>query len=136
MTDKNHTKRNFAIGALLAGAAGYITGVLTAPKSGRETREDIVDKAEDVKQTAEDQLQAAHDEVAEMLKKTKQKTLALNAKARAEYNEAIATAKDAQNKGSSVLKAVRTGEATDPELNKAIRQLKQAQKNLAKYLKG
>lgn len=136
MSNNSHNKRNFAIGALIAGAAGYITGVLTAPKSGKETREDIVDKAEDIKQSAEDQLQAAHDEVADLVKSAKQKTLALNAKARGEFNEAVASAKDAQNKGASVLKAVKAGEASDPELNKAIRQLKQAQKNLAKYLKS
>lgn len=136
MAKENHNGRKFALGALLAGVAGYVTGVLTAPKSGKETREDIVDTAESIKHGAEDQLQAAQDEVTDLLKTAKSKTLALSSQAREEFNEAVMKAKDAQNKGSSVLKAVKSGEASDPELNKAVRQLKQAQKNLAKYLKG
>lgn len=136
MTKDKNTGKSFAIGALIAGVAGYVTGVLTAPKSGKETREDIVDKAEDIKHGAEDQLQSAQEEVSDLLKATKNKTLALSSQAREEFNEAVVKAKDAQNKSSSVLKAVRAGEASDPELNKAIKQLKLAQKNLAKYLKG
>lgn len=136
MAKRNHNGRNFAIGALLAGVAGYVTGVLTAPKSGRETREDIVEKAEDIKHGAADQLENAQDELSDLLKSAKQKTLALSGKAREEFNEAVVKAKDAQNKSASVLKAVKAGEASDPELNKAVKQLKQAQKNLAKYLKS
>lgn len=136
MARKNNTGRNFAIGALFAGVAGYVAGLLTAPKSGRETREDIVERAEDIKFEAEDKLKTAHEDITELLNATKQKTVALSGKAREEFNEAVVKAKDAQNKGANVLRAVRTGEAGDPELNKAIKQLKQAQKNLAKYLKG
>lgn len=136
MAKEGNSGKKIAIGALLAGVAGYVTGILTAPKSGKETREDIVDKAEDIKHGAEDQLQAAQDEVSDLLKTAKNKTLALSAQAREEFNEAVLRAKDAQNKGTTVLKAVKAGEASDPELNKAIKQLSQAKKNLAKYLKG
>ncbi len=136
MAKENHDGRNFALGAILAGVAGYVTGLLTAPKSGKETREDITDKAKDIKQGAEDQLQSAHDEVEDLLKTAKKKTLALSAQAREEFNEAVVKAKDAQNKSTSVLKAIRAGEASDPELSKAVKQLKLAQKNLAKYLKS
>jgi hypothetical protein len=31
---------------------------------------------------------------------------------------------------------MKAGEAEDPELNKAVKQAKQAKKNLSKYLKG
>lgn len=135
MTKQNHSGRNFAIGALIAGAAGYVTGILTAPKSGKQTRDDMVEKAEDMKLGAQEQMENAQAEVNELLQTAKKKTLALSGKAREEFNEAVVKAKDAQNKGTAVLKAVRSGEAADPELNKAIKQLKQAQKNLAKYLK-
>lgn len=37
-----------AIGAIIGAAAGVVAGVLTAPKSGRETRDDIKRKAGDV----------------------------------------------------------------------------------------
>jgi len=41
-----------AIGAVVGAAAGVVAGILTAPKSGRETREDIRQKASDVKDQA------------------------------------------------------------------------------------
>ncbi|MEO7364397.1 MAG: YtxH domain-containing protein [Candidatus Saccharimonadales bacterium] len=37
------TTKKLAIGAAIAGAAGYLAGVLTAPKSGKATRDDIKD---------------------------------------------------------------------------------------------
>ncbi len=136
MKDEEHTGRKFAIGALLAGAVGYVTGILTAPKSGKETRDDIANKAEDIKESAEEQLQRAHDELADLIKAAKDKSLALGSKARTEFNEAVVAAKDAQNKTAHLLKAVRAGEADDPQLNKALKQAKAAAKNLSKYFKS
>jgi gas vesicle protein len=137
MTDKdNHTVRKLAIGSLLAGAVGYVTGILTAPKSGKETRHDIADKAVDIKDSAEAQLEELNEELHDLVKKTKQKTVALSASARAEFNEAVIRAKDAQNKTGQMLKAVKSGEASDPDLNKAIKQAKLAVKNLSKYYKN
>jgi gas vesicle protein len=125
-----------ALGALIGGLAGYVTGIMTAPKSGKQTRTDIANKAESVKDGAEGQLQDALDDLNGTVNSLKSKSLALSAKARQEYDETLVKAKDAQNKASQVLKAVRAGEASDPELNKAVKQARQAAKNLTKYLKG
>lgn len=129
-----HTGRKLAIGTAIGGAVGYVTGILTAPKSGKQTRVDIAEKAEDIKEGAEDQLQNLHDELDDLVKAAKNKSIALGSKAREEFNEAVVHAKDAQNKAGHVLKAVRAGQADDPALNKAIKQAKQAKKNLSKYL--
>lgn len=43
------TKNKFALGAIIGVAAGLIAGVLTAPKSGKETRADIRHKADELK---------------------------------------------------------------------------------------
>jgi len=135
-----HKKKNYgsklAIGAAIGAAAGYITGILTAPKSGKETRSDLADKAGTVAKGAEGQLQEAADELGVTMDALKSKSLALSAKARQEYDENLVKAKDAKNKASEVLKAVRAGEASDPELNKAVKQARQAIKNLSKYLKS
>lgn len=136
MAKVEHSGRKLAISALVAGVAGYVTGLLTAPKSGKETREDIADKAGDIKDSAEEQLQNSHDDLDKMIKETKTKTVALKSKARKEFDEAVVKAKDAKNKAAAVLKAVKAGEAKDPELNRAVKQAKQAQKNLLKFLKG
>jgi gas vesicle protein len=44
--------KRLAIGALFGAAVGVVAGILTAPKSGKETRQDIKDKAEDLKDKA------------------------------------------------------------------------------------
>lgn len=43
------SKGKFAIGALIAAAAGFVAGVVTAPKTGSETRADIKAKADKIK---------------------------------------------------------------------------------------
>lgn len=130
-----HTARKVALGSAIAGVAGYLAGILTAPKSGKQTRKDIADKAEDIKSDTEDQLADLNDELKDLIKSTKVKTIALSSTARAEFNEAVVRAKDAQNKTAQVLKAAKAGEASDPDLNKAVKQARQALKNLGKYLK-
>ena len=133
---KENTVRKIAVGSTIAGVVGYLAGVLTAPKSGRETRGDIAHKAENVKDSAEDQLLDINDELKDMIKSTKAKTVTLSSTARAEFNEALIRAKDAQNKTAQVLKAVKAGEAADPDLNKAVKQGRLALKNLGKYFKS
>ena len=136
MAGNNNTGKKLAVGALVAGAAGYVAGILTAPKSGKETRQDIKDKAEDVKDEAAAKLQAAHDELDELLSQAKSKGKGLGSKARDEFNEAVVRVKDAKNKTVYLMKAVKSGEADNPELDKALKQAKQASKNLKKYMKG
>jgi gas vesicle protein len=133
---KQNTGKKMALSAVVAGVAGYLGGILTAPKSGKETRKDIVENAEGFKEDAEDQLKKANDELKVLLKDTKTKSVALSAQAREEFNEAVLRAKDAQNKASTTLKAVKNGAADDPDLNKAVKQARLAVKNLSKYFKG
>ena len=42
-------KGKFALGALIGAAAGLVAGILTAPKSGKETRNDIKKQAVKIK---------------------------------------------------------------------------------------
>src|SRR3989344_2209599 len=136
MVKNQHTGRKIAVGALLAGAFGYLTGILTAPKSGKETRDDIAEKASELKDEGVEQLQDLRDELEDLIAAAKEKSVALSAKAREEFNEAVVAAKDAKNKAGTVLKAIKAGEAEDPDLNKAIKQANQAKKNLSKYFKS
>jgi gas vesicle protein len=133
---KPNTGKKMALSALIAGVAGYIGGVLTAPKSGKETRKKLTEEAEGFKDSAEEQLQKANEDLKVLLKDAKTKTVSLSAQAKEEFNEALLRAKDAQNKASSTLKAVKNGEAEDPDLNKAVKQAKLAAKNLGKFFKG
>src|SRR5689334_16286927 len=64
MNDK--TKR-FAIGALIIGAAGYVAGILTAPKSGKETRADIARVTDKGMAEAEKHLKKLHTELNQLV---------------------------------------------------------------------
>jgi len=133
---KDNTARKLALGALIAGTAGYLAGILTAPKSGKETRADVARKAGELQSEAVSKLQELNEELTDLIKSAKSKTLNLTGRALAEFNEALEQAKEAKDKSAQVLRAVKAGEADDPELNKAVKQAKLAQKNLAKFLKS
>ncbi len=135
MARDKHVGRKIAIGSAVAGTVGYLAGILTAPKSGKETRKDIAAEAGDIKGSLEEQLRDLNVELKDLLAEAKVRTIALSATARKEFDEAVVKAKDAQNKAATILKSVKAGEADDPELNKAIKQARQAKKNLDKYLK-
>lgn len=47
------SKAKFALGALLGAATGVVVGMLTAPKSGKETRADLKVRADDAKKRAD-----------------------------------------------------------------------------------
>ncbi|MBI4034372.1 YtxH domain-containing protein [Candidatus Saccharibacteria bacterium] len=136
MANNNHRGGKFFLGALVAGVAGYVAGLLTAPKSGKETRQDLADKADQLKNEAEAKLESARDELEQLLTDTKSKTRLLSAKAREEFNEAVVRAKAAKTKTVQLLKDVKAGESSDPDLEKALQQARRAGKNLRKYLKG
>ena len=54
------------VGPLIVGAvAGFIAGVLLAPKSGKETREDIKRKAQSVTEASKEGLNRAGEEIKE-----------------------------------------------------------------------
>lgn len=126
----------FALGALVAGVAGYVAGILTAPKSGKETRQDISEKAGEFKTEAEAQLHKAEVELKEIVSKVQDKGAMLTGKAKQEFGVAAGKAKKAQAKAGEVLSAARKGKAKNPELNAAIKQAREAKKNLVKYLKA
>ena len=53
------SKGKFALGALLGAGLGAVAGLLFAPKSGKETREDIKAKATDLKVKADKKMEEA-----------------------------------------------------------------------------
>ncbi len=55
------SKGKIAVGALFGAIAGFVTGVLVAPKSGKETREEIKNKAVTTKDTVVENAEKAKD---------------------------------------------------------------------------
>jgi gas vesicle protein len=132
---KSTDVKKIAIGAGIAAAAGYLVGVLTAPKSGKETRADIKQGAGKAVKEAEKEVKKVAAEVEDLGKEAKKKGADLSKKAGAELGELMDKAKEAKDKAATILTAVKNGEADDAELQKALDQSRNALKNVRKYLK-
>lgn len=132
---KKSAAKLFALGTLLAAGAGYLAGILTAPKSGKETRKDIAKSASKARVDSERQLKKMHSELTGLIKTADDRTKKTRTKASAELKDATAKAKVAKEKSREILSALHNGDADDPNLQAALEEIKQAKTNLAKYLK-
>src|ERR1700749_2579201 len=98
---KSETVRKFAIGAALSALAGYIAGILTAPKSGKETRENIRTKTEASYATAEKELKKLHTELTDAINGVTGHIDSF--KNRKDVNAALKKGQDAKQKAREVL---------------------------------
>lgn len=131
---KNFMKKiTIAIG--LAGLAGYLAGILTAPKSGKETREDIKQATRTGMSEAEKQLKRALAELGELIDEAKKRGNELGDKANKELSDLGDRAKVAREKAREVLSAIHEGDAEDKDLQEAVQQANAAVKHLRAYLK-
>lgn len=124
-----------AITGAAAAAAGYVAGILTAPKSGKETRGDIKSASDRSLAEAEKELKKLHSELDKSIKDAKVGSVKLSKKAQQELNELLDKAKDSKDKAAEVLSAIRSGEAEDKDLQRAVKNTSTAIKSLRKYLK-
>ena len=131
---KDSTKR-FAVGTAIAAAAGFLTGILTAPKSGKETRKDIKDAAASSISEAERQLKRLHTELNDVIAQAKDHGDRLSGKTKEELDVAMQATKQVKEMVREILSAVHEGRAEDKELNKAITDAQKAVKHLRSYIK-
>lgn len=132
---KKGSAKIFALGTLIAAGAGYLAGILTAPKSGKETRKDIAKSASKARVDSERQLKKLHSDLTSLIKTADARTKGARNKANKELQEATSKAKLAKEKSREILSALHNGDADDPNLQAALTEIKQAKTNLAKYLK-
>lgn len=101
------SKGKFAIGALIGVAAGFITGILTAPKSGKETRQDIKEasaKAKDV----------AVEKAAEVKEATLRKAGEVRGKAEEVYGDVAEKAGEVKTRVENAVEGAQKGFAKNP----------------------
>lgn len=127
--------RIFAASTFVAAASGYIIGILTAPKSGKDTRKDIGENVSKGRIEAEKQLKKLHTELGDAIDHTESLIKKSKIKVDTELKDALKQAKTAKSKSREVLSAVRHGDADDPNLQMAVNELKNARKNLVDYIK-
>lgn len=127
--------RRLAIGSAVAGAVGYLAGLLTAPQSGKETRQDIKDSADKAQAEAEKELKKLHTDLDKALGQAKTNSDKLRGRARDELNDLTDKAGDSKEKVREMLSAVHEGEAEDKDLERAVKEANKALDHLKKYLK-
>lgn len=132
---RQNTLKKIAIGSGIAAVAGFVAGLLTAPKSGKETRKDIKNMADKSLSEAEKDLKQAHTELTKIINDTKKRGGVTSKKAEKELGEILAKAKDTKQKAREVLSAVHEGDASDKDLKKAIQDANRAINHLKDYLK-
>lgn len=132
MSDKS---KKFAIGAILATFAGYVAGILTAPKSGKETRQDIKEATVQARTQAERKLKELHSELDTLIEKGKSTLTTLKDKAQEELRDVLGQAQTAKEKARTVLSVMHEGKAEDKDLQKAIEEVGKAIEHLKTYVK-
>jgi gas vesicle protein len=126
--------KKLAIGAIAGVVTGFLAGILTAPKSGKETRKDIKDTANKVTREAEKKLKTLYSELTDTIESGKKLAKREGAKVKKELLTALQAAEKTQQKVKEVISAIRDGEADHPELDKAVKEAGAAKDHLKKFL--
>ena len=132
--------KKFGLGILIGAIAGVATGLLTAPKSGKETRQDLKDKAGEIKGTAERKLKDAHKELDKLSNDAKSKAKELQGKAKDEMNSYAGKADDLKERVKRAITSIKSGDddnddATIDQLLKDLAALRDKVSTKAKNIK-
>jgi gas vesicle protein len=130
---KQETVKKIAIGAAITGLIGYLVGILTAPKSGKETREDIKDKAFETYSVAEKELKKLHTELVDLIDEATDRVSEF--RNRKDVKDALDRGNDARQKAREVLSTLHDGEANDKDLKRAISDATKAIEHLRDFLR-
>ena len=108
--------RNIIVGAILVGAASYVAGILTAPKKGKETREDIRHASVNFKISLEKALKKLYTDSSRQLERALNVNQNLTAQTKKELDLLISSVKHAKDKIKVYLTSLRDGEIEEEEI--------------------
>ena len=128
------TGKKIAIGTAIAGAAGYVAGILTAPKSGKKTRKDIEKAAVKTKGQAEKTLKGLHKDLNEVLNSINKDTKSLQGNVKTQATVAVKKATEAKEKLRGTLSNLHEGTVDDKELKAAVKEANESLKHLKSYV--
>lgn len=131
----NNNLKKLAIGSTIAATAGYVAGILTAPKSGKKTRSDIKKATNESIAQAEKDLKRLHTELGKVIDEARIKGDKLSAKAKNDLADLVEKAKDTKEKAREVISAIHEGDAEDIDLKKAVKEANVALDHLREFLK-
>ncbi|HET9098085.1 MAG TPA: YtxH domain-containing protein [Candidatus Saccharimonadales bacterium] len=129
------TRKNIVIGSGVAALAGFLVGLLSAPKSGRQTREDIKVAADKGRREAEAELKSLHTDLNSAIKQAKDKGANASKKSSIEIKKRIEVAIETKEKVREILSAIHEGDADDQDLKRAVKNASSALEHLKDYIK-
>ncbi len=129
--------KKFGIGIIIGAIAGVLAGFLTAPKSGKETREDLKKKANEVKGSAERRLKDAYKELGSLSDDAKKKAKQLGGKAKDEMDDLAKKADDLKEKVKSAITSIKSGDDDndDATIDQLLKDLSAIKDKIAGYAK-
>jgi gas vesicle protein len=131
---KNTVKR-VAVGTLIAGVVGYLAGILTAPKSGKDTRDEIKrDVTKKIKE-AENELKTLLADLNKILDEAKKVADKFSGTAKKDLDGLTDSAAEAKEKVRKMLSAVHDGDTEDIDLHTAIKDANAAIERIKEFLK-
>ncbi|HEX5798356.1 MAG TPA: YtxH domain-containing protein [Candidatus Saccharimonadales bacterium] len=125
----------WALGALIAAGAGYLAGILTAPRSGKRTRKKISSSASKARVDGEKQLKQLYSELQNLIKESETRVKKSKIKVDEEFKKQLENSKKTKQKVKMIISAIHSGEATDPDLKDMLEEAKKAKSNLSTFLK-
>lgn len=132
---KSSVLKKLAIGAAVAGAAGYIAGVLTAPSEGAKTRKRLQKAALSNMSDVEKQLKELQGELGDLVSNAKNNGDELSARMQKKFGGALDSARDSKDKLREVMHSVRDGKASDKDLKRALQDARHSIEHLKQFLK-
>lgn len=130
----NKPVKTAVVATVIGVGVGYALGILSAPKSGKETRQDLVDASARFKAELDKRYNDIQTSLSEVIDEGMSKLNSFKGSAQDNLEQLIEQAKQAEYKAVDVYRAVRHGETSDKHLDKALDQASKAKDNLFKYL--
>ena len=131
--DNNESK--FVKGMLFGLIAGVAAGILLAPKSGKETRQDIKRVSQDAAHKAMEHVHKVQSDLANQLQKAEAQLKKMTSSAKDDAKAAVAAAKKSRDQLASVVDAVKNGSSDDEDLDIAVKNAEASLLSLKKYFK-
>lgn len=128
-------RRNVAIGGVVVAGISYLAGVLTAPKSGKETRKDLEKAAHKAMTETEKRLKTAHSELNDLIDGLGKQAEKGKKVVDKELKAALGQADAVKKKTRELLSAIHEGEAADKDLDEAVKDAKAAINHLKSFVK-
>ena len=125
--------KKIAIGTIFAGVAGYIAGILTAPKSGKETRQDLKVKATNSKREIEQELKKLHKQLGEVLEDGKNAAKSVTGQAQKDLKKLQDVAESSRERVREILSSFHEGVVEDKEVQKVVKDATKAAEDLKEF---